>query len=80
MSFKTIKKEIKKTISRRKKKVFIINVNLNTLNQRYNLLIFFFRHYNLKLNRKLIKNLIKEELGFFHSLNNWVYLYYKKIY
>lgn len=72
MYLRTIKKEIKKTISRKKKKVFLVNANLSALNKQYNFLIFFFKHYNLKLNNKLITNLIKEELGFFYSLKNWL--------
>lgn len=70
MFLKTIKKEIKQTISRKKKKVFIVNANLYALNKQYNLLIFFFKHYNLKLNKKLIINLVREELGFFYSFKN----------
>ena len=80
MYYKTIKKEIKKTISRKKKFIYIFNTNLYSLNIQYNFLIFFSKHYNLKLNNKVIINLIREELGFFYSFNNWLYQYYKKIY
>ena len=70
MYFKTIKKEIKATISRKKKKVFVTNANFYALNKQYNFLIFFFNHYNMKLNTKLMINLIREELGFLYSFNN----------
>ena len=82
MCFKTIKKECQLTISRKLKKRNFIKTNLNlyTLGKRYNLESFFFKHYNIKLNKKLLENLIKEELGFFYSFNNWLYFYYKKIY
>ena len=73
MYFKNIKKEIKATISRKKRKVFIANANLYALGKQYNFLIFFFRHYNIKLSNKLITNLIKEELGFYYSFNNWIH-------
>ena len=70
MDFKSIKKEIKATILRKKRKVFIVNANLYALSKQYNYLIFFFRHYNIKLSSKLLTNLIREELGFYYSFNN----------
>ena len=70
MYLKTIKKEIKASISRKKRKVFIINASLYVLSKHYNFLVFFLKHYNIKLNNKLMTNLIKEELGFYYSFNN----------
>lgn len=70
MYLKSIKKEIKAGLSRKKRKVFIVNANLYALSKQYNFLIFFFRHHNIKLSNKLITNLTKEELGFYYSFNN----------
>ena len=70
MCYRIIKKEIKRTLSRKKNFFYIFNANLYLLNTQYNSIIFFFKHYNLKLNNKIIINLIREELGFFYSFNN----------
>ena len=81
MNLKKIKKEIKSTISRKKKKnIRLVNVSSYALNNQYNFLIFFLKNYDVKLSRKLFSNLMREELGFFYSFNNWVHYYVKKIY
>ncbi len=87
MILKKRKKEITSTISRKLKKrnkklffIFTLNSSFYSKSLKYSLLKYFVMKYNMNLNRKIINELYKEEIGFVFGLNNWFYYYYKKLY
>nr|YP_009502220.1 ribosomal protein L20 [Porolithon onkodes]ASB29822.1 ribosomal protein L20 [Porolithon onkodes] len=82
-----LRKETKLAISRKKKKlqvkkasIFLLNSNSYLLSVKYSYVTYFFKCYNMKISTKLISNLLKEELGFVFSLNNFITFFCKKTY
>ena len=82
-----LKKETNLTTSRKLKKkiirktnVLLLNNNFYSTGVKYNYVIYFLKYHDIKLNTRILSNLIKEELGFIFSLNNFVQFSRKKIY
>nr|AHX02493.1 ribosomal protein L20 [Riquetophycus sp. HSY-2014a] len=80
--FINLKKEFKRTKSRKLKKQDYKRSNKQISSNifAFNLFVYFTQRQKIFLNRKILKNTLLLENGSLFSLKNWIYYFYKNNY